>query len=517
METIISAVVATTNRKEDLRKCLKSLSDQSFTNLEIIVVDNGGDIPLSPWIKKSFPKVKVVRTDKNLGAAGGRNLGIRYSKGRYILFMDDDAQAHENMVSELYKELIKDRDTGIVHPKIYDMEKRNTLQGLGCDINLLTGRVSAVGIREVDIGQYDKVQEIQTVGCIWMVKREVIEKIGNYDEVYFIPYEDTDFSIRAKKAGFKILFIPSALAWHRGIKTTYINKWIDYIGIRSIERAYRISRNKIIFMRKNATLKNFLIFFFFINPIYIVIHSLIIILGGRADILSKYLKGVLSGIWYVFKYHNPLFELVYYLMAWTDPICLVINKRVKSILDVGCGLGMPMKLIKLRMKVDYATGVDLFQPYLDQLGDKKLHDKYILADVRKMKVEPKSFDLVFASDILEHMPKKDAWELLSDMEKIAKKQVIVTTSLGYFYHPPVDGNPLQLHKSGYKPEEFEQRGYKTFKYGRKEILGTGGLVHKIKLDPLKKLIFLFNFALFPLYLVFPDLGNYCFVAYKNTR
>lgn len=517
METLISVVIATTNRKDDLAKCLRSLFLQSYGNLQIIVVDNGGKIPLTFWMKKNFPKVKLIRSDKNLGAAGGRNLGIRYAKGNYILFMDDDAQAHKDMVGELYKELVKDKEAGIVHPKIYDFEKRNVLQGLGCDINLLTGRVSAVGIREVDTGQYDKVQEIQTVGCIWMVKREVIERIGNYDETFFIPYEDTDFSIRAKRAGFKILFIPTALAWHRGVKDTYINKWIDYIGIRSADRAYRISRNKIIFMRKNATVKNFLIFFLIFNPVYIVIHSLIIILGGRVDIFSKYWKGVLSGIWYTFKYNNPLFELEYILMAWTDSICLVIQKKAKSILDVGCGLGMPLRLIKYRMKVDYAVGVDLFQPYLDVLKEERLHDKYLLADVRKMKVSPKSFDVVFASDVLEHMSKKDAWKLLGDMEKIAKKQVIVTTSLGYFYHPPVDGNPLQLHKSGYKPEEFEQRGYKTFKYGRKEILGTEGLVHRIKFDPLKKLIFLFNFALFPFYLIFPDLGNYCFVVYKNIK
>lgn len=203
------------------------------------------------------------------------------------------------------------------------------------------------------------------------------------------------------------------------------------------------------------------------------------------------------------------------MMVWTDPVCLVIDKSSKSILDVGCGLGVPMELIKLRMKIKYAVGVDLFKPYIKVLKKRKLHDKYVLADARKMKFRAKSFDVCFASDVLEHMRKEEAWKLLKNMEKISKKQVIVTTSLGYFYHPVVDGNPLQLHLSGYRPEEFQKRGYKTFKYGRKEILGTGGLVHRIKFDPLKKLIFLFNFMLFPLFLIFPNFGNYCFVAYKR--
>lgn len=214
---------------------------------------------------------------------------------------------------------------------------------------------------------------------------------------------------------------------------------------------------------------------------------------------------------------NIFRKVTYLLMAWTDPICLVIDKSSESILDVGCGLGVPMELIKLRMEVKYSVGVDLFKPYISILKNRKLHDKYLLADVRKIKFKPKSFDVVFASDVLEHMPKRDAWRLVENMESFAKKQVIITTSLGYFYHPAVDNNPLQLHVSGYEPEEFKKRGYKTIKYGRKELLGTGGLVHTIKFDPLKKLIFLLNFLFFPLYIIFPNFGNYCFIAFKDIN
>lgn len=526
--TKVSVVVVTRNRKQELIRCLKSLSISTYKNIEIIVVDNGSGLPVISWAKKLFPKVSFIRNEENIGAAAGRNLGMKDVLGEYLLFIDDDAEADSEMIKELVLTLEKEKKIGIVHPKIYDMDKRNVLQGLGCDINLLTARVSAVGIREVDNGQYNQIREIQTVGCIWMVKKEVIEKIGDYDEEYFIPYEDTDFSIRAKKAGFKILFVPKALAWHEGKKSTYVNPLIDYLGIRSVDRAYRISRNKIIFMRKNAPAVNFLIFFFFLNPVYLLVHSFIIIMSGRFDILTKYYLGFVSGIWYVIKYNNPVIKVYQYLdkrmlnfkykmMVLTDPICIVIDKSAKTVLDVGSGLGVPMQLIKEKIKVKYSVGVDLFQPYIDSLKLKNIHDKYVLADVRRMKFKAKSFDVVFASDVLEHMSKKDSWALLKNMEYIAKKQVIITTSLGYFYHPPVDNNPLQLHVSGYDVEEFKKRGYKTFKYGRKELLGTGGLVHVVKFDPLKKAIFLLNFILFPFYFIFPNLGNYCFVAFKDMK
>lgn len=210
-------------------------------------------------------------------------------------------------------------------------------------------------------------------------------------------------------------------------------------------------------------------------------------------------------------------KIKYYMMAWADPIAWLIDKSAKSILDVGCGLGVPMELIKYRIKVQYSVGVDLFKPYIDYLKKRRLHDKYVLVDIREMNFPLKSFDVVFASDVLEHLPKRDAWKLLKKMEKIAKKQVIVTTSLGYFFHPAVNNNKLQLHLSGYQPEELERRGYKVVKYGRKEILGEDGVVHKVKFDPFKKLIYFFNLLLFPFFFIFPNFGNYDIVAWKDIQ
>lgn len=297
---LVSAIIVTRNRKQDVIYCINSLKKSDYKNLEIIVVDNDSDEPIEKWFKKKFPDVKLILSNKNLGGAGGRNLGLKYAKGNFYLFMDDDAIAGKKMIISLVKILKNEKSAGVVQPIIYDKERRNLLDGAGHDINLLTGRIKAWGAKEEDFGQYNFLREIPLAGCIWMVKREVIDKIGGYDERYFIPYEDSDFSFRARKAGYKIYCNPEALAWHTGRKEIFVNRWVDLIGISSLERAFRVSRNKLIYMSKHAPNKNFLLFLIFIQPIYLLIHSIIIIIALRFDVLIKYWQGVFEGLYLAF-------------------------------------------------------------------------------------------------------------------------------------------------------------------------------------------------------------------------
>lgn len=310
-KVLVSVIIVTKDRKKDLVICLKSVLSSTYTLIEVIVIDNGSKRKIYKSIKSLYPQVIVLRVDKNIGAAAGRNLGIEFSKGEYLLFIDDDAMVDTNMINELIVMFNKYQNVGVVQPKIYDMKDKNVLQGIGCNINLLTGRVSALGIREKDYGQYDSIREISSVGCIWMVKRELVKKVGGYDIEYFIPYEDLDFSFRIRKLGFKIYFVPKALAWHKGIKSTFINPLVDYIGIRNKDRAFRISRNKVIFMRKHAPFVNFLFFIVILLPTYCFIHSSIILLSWRVDLLIDYWRGTISGLWFAILYNNKRYNPYY--------------------------------------------------------------------------------------------------------------------------------------------------------------------------------------------------------------
>src|SRR3989344_7131154 len=151
-------------------------------------------------------------------------------------------------------------------------------------------------------------------------------------------------------------------------------------------------------------------------------------------------------------FNHYLFTLKLWLDSRVEPVCRVIDKSAESILDVGCGQGYPMRLIRLVMQPEKTVGVDLFEKYLKEAKRERLHDDYVLADVRKMKFKRKSFDVVLASMVIEHLPVSDGKKFIKDLEKIAKHQVIIVTNIGEMYHPPVDGNKLQLHQSCYFPE-----------------------------------------------------------------
>ncbi|HEY4875883.1 MAG TPA: class I SAM-dependent methyltransferase [Puia sp.] len=206
-----------------------------------------------------------------------------------------------------------------------------------------------------------------------------------------------------------------------------------------------------------------------------------------------------------------------YLMSFQEPIGWLIDKNTESILDVGCGQGLPMELIKLRMNPKHTVGVDLFEPYIREAKAKKIHDKYVLQDIRKLSFKDKSFDTVISLQVLEHLPKKEAFLLLSKLEKIAKKQVIVATPIGYMHHPHVDNNPLQEHKSAFSPEDFEKKGYKTLKFGRKSILGEHAAVHKIQNKHIRRGIYMVNYLLTPLFYFIQPLSNYHVYAYKKIN
>ena len=129
----------------------------------------------------------------------------------------------------------------------------------------------------------------------------------------------------------------------------------------------------------------------------------------------------------------------------------------KSVLDLGCGYNSPIQYCK----IPFSVGVELFEPYIEESKRKRIHNQYIKADIRKINFEPKSFDVVVAIEVLEHLTKEEGWELIKNMEKWTRKKIIISTPNGYLYQSDADDNPLQRHKSGWSVRELKGFGFKV--------------------------------------------------------
>jgi len=220
--------------------CLKSLEGIKRDDyvVEVVVVDNGSTDESVEKIQNSKFKIqncnskfKVIQNRVNLGFAEGNNVGIRYALENgadFVCLLNNDTRVSPDFLVELLKVAGKDKAIGVVGGKIYfekgyefhkeryrENELGKVIWYAGGKVNWQNILASHRGVDEVDHHQYDRTEETDYInGCLMLIKREVFEKIGLFDQKYFLYFEENDFSQRAKKAGFKLYFAPKAVIWH---------------------------------------------------------------------------------------------------------------------------------------------------------------------------------------------------------------------------------------------------------------------------------------------------------------
>lgn len=202
------------------------------------------------------------------------------------------------------------------------------------------------------------------------------------------------------------------------------------------------------------------------------------------------------------------------MLSWVFIPNWLVPRYPFSILDLGCGQGLPMELLKKRHSITYAQGVDIFQPYINRLATRSLFDKLTLADVTRIKIQPKSYDVVMLSQVIEHLKSSQADKILNQMESAAKKVVIIATPFGQIDYQTDDGNEYQHHHSYYFPDFFTRRGYKVIKLGGTFLFGEKGIAYNAKPGLIRKLLISLDIFLTPVYLLFQSRSNYYFWAYK---
>lgn len=236
---------------------LESLKKVSYKNLEVIVVDNASKEDPTEAITSTYPEVRLIRSEKNLGFTGGNNLGIKVSHGDFIFIVNNDTEVTDNIFEKLLEPFQRDTSIGMASPKIYYYHHPNVIQYAGfTPINPFTGRNRAVGNREIDNGQHNRSGYTSYAhGAAMMVSREVIEKVGMFPEVFFIYYEELDWSSQVTRAGYNIYYQAEGSLYHKESIT---------MGKESALKTYYHNRNRILFMRRNSTSMQMLIFTLFL-------------------------------------------------------------------------------------------------------------------------------------------------------------------------------------------------------------------------------------------------------------
>lgn len=239
--------IITINYKQSgvTNELLKSLTNVKSPAFEVIVVDNASGNDDHKKIDTSYPFVKLIISDKNLGFAGGNNLGYQYAKGDYILLLNNDTEVDPGFLTPMVDLLAGDKTIGAVSPKIRYFYHPDTIQYAGFSpMSKLTLRMHAWGFKEKDTGQHDEMRQTDFAhGCAMMVPRRVIEHVGVMCDDYFLYYEEHDWSTRIRKAGYRIMYQPASLVLHK-----------ESISVQkdSPLKTYYINRNRIFYMRRNV-------------------------------------------------------------------------------------------------------------------------------------------------------------------------------------------------------------------------------------------------------------------------
>lgn len=279
---LVSVIILNWNQREYTLNCLKSLRKVRYKPIEIVVVDNGSSDGTVNEVKKRYPKVKIISNTTNVGYAKGNNQGFAIAKGKYILFLNNDTEVTSDFVSELVKKISSKKSYGVVQSKLYWMSDKTKNDMVGAYMTP-TGFVYYFGYGKSDLPTYMKAREIFFAkGASMITKREVVEKVGLFDEDFITYFEEYDFCWRVWLAGWKIVYSPKSVVYHK----------LNLTGemLKRPFTVYLTFRNRIASMIKNLSLG----YLFVVMPVHIFLCLLVSVFYFLSD--PKLGKAVLSAL-----------------------------------------------------------------------------------------------------------------------------------------------------------------------------------------------------------------------------
>jgi len=277
---------------DDLLECLTSIRKLNYpkTYYKILVIDNGSNDDSRTAVSRFFPEVCLLENAKNFGYVKAVNQGIAYGLNMevdYIWIFNNDVLIEENSLKRLTEIGQQDENIGVIAPVIYSYANRGKIDNAGYKINFWTGKLKKLKYG-IDIFEncQDKIADVDSImGCSNLIKTRVFRKVGSFHPIYELYFEETDFNVRARRKGFRIVVVKEAKVWHKNAST--MNRFL-------FRRAYLLLRNLFLFELLNAKLVQFLVFipyYFFIHLPYFIIQGSIYGMTVKLTNLKKENRG----------------------------------------------------------------------------------------------------------------------------------------------------------------------------------------------------------------------------------
>ncbi|NOU45825.1 MAG: glycosyltransferase family 2 protein [Bacteroidales bacterium] len=298
---LVSIITVNYNQAEVTCALLESLNKITYPNFEVIVIDNASPTDNPGIIKQRYPNVVFIENPINYGFAAGNNFGLMCARGEYVLLLNNDIEVPPGFLQPLVNKLIQNPEIGAVSPKIKFYYQPDTIQYAGfTPINYITMRNASIGYKTRDTGQYNSDYETAYAhGAAMMVPMEVVKKIGLMSYIFFLYYEEADWCVRIKKAGYKIFYVHNSYVLHKESVST---------GKLSSLKIYYLNRNRLVFMRRNVEGNDFYAGIAYQLFISIPKNAFSYLLKGKITLFYAYYRAIGWHLKHLFDreiYENP--------------------------------------------------------------------------------------------------------------------------------------------------------------------------------------------------------------------
>jgi GT2 family glycosyltransferase len=218
-------IILNTNRRDDTVECLASIARQrDGIRHHVILLDNRSTDGSADAVRAAFPDVEIIRIETDKGYAGNNNVGIKRALGyqpEWILVLNEDCVLDPMCLGHLVRAGDADRTVGMVGPMVFHHDEPGVIQSAGGRLGPLWESIH-MGANEVNAGQFARIRQVDWLsGCALLVRRSVIDDIGMLDERFYYYWEETDWCVRTRKKGWRILHQPDARLWHKGVRRDY--------------------------------------------------------------------------------------------------------------------------------------------------------------------------------------------------------------------------------------------------------------------------------------------------------